>query len=187
MCGTPWNKAMTSAVAMIKACEMAGNIDVVMSIRTTHSPRGTNTNVPLIMVVFDSRKDKIQKVRNLFGALDVSGTTPEGLCFEAIAKDLIPGTNNQDSYFINYSDGQPYYGNGDIYYSGYTAERHTRGEVDKMKNMGIKVMSYFIGGDYDGSRDMKAFKTMYGNDASFINATNMMEVARTMNKKFLEN
>ena len=29
---------MTSAVAMIKACDMAGNIDVVVSIRTTHSP-----------------------------------------------------------------------------------------------------------------------------------------------------
>ena len=28
---------MTSAVAMIKACDMAGNIDVVVSIRTTHS------------------------------------------------------------------------------------------------------------------------------------------------------
>ena len=37
MSGQPWNKAMTSAVAMIKACDMAGNIDVVMTIRTTHS------------------------------------------------------------------------------------------------------------------------------------------------------
>ena len=32
----------------------------------------------------------------------------------------------------------------------------------------------------------KSFKNMYGADASFINATNMMEVAKTMNKKFLE-
>ena len=36
--------------------------------------------------------------------------------------------------------------------------------------------------DYDN----KAFRTMYGADASFINATNMMQVARTMNKKFLQ-
>jgi methylmalonyl-CoA mutase cobalamin-binding subunit len=102
-------------------------------------------------------------------------------------KDLIPGNSNQDSYFINYSDGQPYYGNGDIYYSGREAELHTRKMVTKMKNMGMKVMSYFIGGEYSYSsdRDMKAFKTMYGSDASFIKATNMMEVARTMNKKFL--
>ena len=62
MSGTPWNKAMTSAVAMIKACDMAGNIDVVVSIRTTHG-RG-NTDVPLIMVCYDSRTDKLVKVKN---------------------------------------------------------------------------------------------------------------------------
>jgi len=27
---------------------------------------------------------------------------------------------------------------------------------------------------------------MYGKDAEFVNATNMMSVAKTMNKKFLE-
>ena len=39
---------------------------------------------------------------------------------------------------------------------------------------------------YDSEYENKAFKNMYGNDASFINATNMMDVAKTMNKKFLE-
>ena len=101
MSGNKWNKAMTSAVAMIKACDMAGNIDVVMSIRTTHSGtrgyRGGGSDVPFIMVCYDSRVDKLVKVKNLFSALNVSGTTPEGLCFEAIEKDLIPGNSNQDS------------------------------------------------------------------------------------------
>ena len=57
-----------------------------------------------------------------------------------------------------------------------------------MINQGMKVMSYFIGGDssYSDEYGMKAFKTMYGSDASFIKATNMMDVAKTMNKKFLE-
>ena len=138
--------------------------------------------------MFDSRTDKLQKVKSLFSSLDVCGTTPEGLCFEAIAKDLIPGNNNQDSYFINYSDGAPYYGNGDIYYSGREAELHTRKMVTKMRNMGMKVMSYFISGDYSYGSDTykQAFKTMYGNDAEFINVTNVMEISKTMNKKFLE-
>jgi len=96
MSGKKWNKAMTSAVAMIKACDMAGNIDVVVSIRTTHS-KNNSQGVPMIMVCYDSRTDKLQKVKSLFSALDVSGTTPEGLCFEAIEKDLIPGNSNQDS------------------------------------------------------------------------------------------
>ena len=185
MGGQCWNEAMTSAVAMIKAADMAGNIDVVLSIRSTHSPRNANTDVPLIMVCYDSRTDKLSKVKSLFKYLNVSGTTPEGLCFEAIMKDLIPGNNNQDSYFINYSDGQPYYGNREIYYYGYEAEIHTRKMVTQMRNQGMKVMSYFIGGGYESDRDKKSFKNMYGNDASFINATNMMQVAKTMNNKFL--
>ena len=54
-----------------------------------------------------------------------------------------------------------------------------------MKNIGISVLSYFIGGSYESEHDNRAFTNMYGSDASFINATNMMEVAKTMNKKFL--
>ena len=122
----------------------------------------------------------------MFSALNVSGTTPEGLCFEAIEKDLIPGNSNQDSYFVNYSDGQPYYGNNEINYSGRDAERHTKKMCDKMRAMGISVLSYFIGDSYDSDRDNRAFTSMYGKDAEFINATNMMAVAETMNKKFLE-
>ena len=34
--------------------------------------------------------------------------------------------------------------------------------------------------------DVRAFKSMYGKDAEFITPTNMMAVAKTMNKKFLE-
>ena len=108
------------------------------------------------------------------------------LCFEAIQKDLIPGNSNQDSYFINFSDGQPYFGNKDIDYSGSQAESHTKKMCNNMRAMGISVLSYFIGDGYDSERDNKSFTNMYGKDAEFINATNMMQVAKTMNKKFLE-
>ena len=189
MSGTKWNKAMTSAVAMIKACDMAGNIDVVVTTRTTNYGRGNSgQGVPMIVVCYDSRVDKLIKVKNLFTALGVSGTTPEGLCFEAIEKDLIPGNSNQDSYFINFSDGQPWYSNSEIEYSGDRAEAHTKKMCDGMRAKGISVLSYFIS-DYDMSDDcydVRAFKRMYGKDAEFITPTNMMAVAKTMNKKFLE-
>ena len=187
MTGDKWNKAMTSCVAMIKACDMAGNIDVVVTTRTSNWTRGNGQGVPMIMVAYDSRVDKLQKVKNLFTALDVSGTTPEGLCFEAIEKDLIPGNSNQDSYFINFSDGQPYYSNDEINYSGDKAEAHTKKMCDNMRAKGISVLSYFIS-NYDlddDSYDVKAFKKMYGKDAEFVNTVNMMAVAKTMNKKFL--
>jgi len=187
MNGDKWNKAMTSAVAMIKACDMAGNIDVVVTTRTSNWTNGSGQGTPLIMVAYDSRVDKLIKVKNLFPALGVSGTTPEGLCFEAIEKDLIPGNSNQDSYFINFSDGQPYYSNDEINYSGDGAEAHTKKMCDNMRAKGISVLSYFIS-NYDlddDNYDVKAFKKMYGKDAEFVNATNMMAVAKTMNKKFL--
>jgi hypothetical protein len=186
MSGSKWNKAMTSAVAMIKACDMAGNIDVVVSIRATHETGNNGHGVPLILVAYDSRTDKIVKVKNLFSSLNVCGVTPEGLCFEAIQKDLIPGNSNQDSYFINFSDGQPYFGNKEISYQGSHAEKHTAKMCNNMRAMGISVLSYFIGGEYEYGTDREAFTKMYGNDAEFINATNMMEVAKTMNKKFLD-
>jgi hypothetical protein len=188
MSGKKWNKAMTSAVAMIKACDMAGNIDVVVTTRTTNYGQGGGQGVPMIVVCYDSRVDKLIKVKNLFPALGVSGTTPEGLCFEAIEKDLIPGNSNQDSYFINFSDGQPWYSNSEIEYSGDRAEKHTKKMCDGMRAKGISVLSYFIS-NYDlddDSYDVKAFKRMYGKDAEFVNATNMMAVAKSMNKKFLE-
>ena len=99
---------------------------------------------------------------------------------------MIPGNSNQDSYFVNYSDGQPYYGNNDIQYQGHSAERHTNKMVSNMRAKGISVLSYFIGGGYSYDSDNDSFKNMYGSDASFINATNMMDVAKTMNRKFLE-
>ena len=45
----------------------------------------------------------------MFPGLGPSGTTPEGLCFEAIMKEFVPINNDLDSYFLNLSDGQPYF------------------------------------------------------------------------------
>ena len=52
-------------------------------------------------------------------------------------------------------------------------------------NNGIKIMSYFISDGYVSESDKDTFSRMYGKDASFIDCTNMMNVAKTMNDKFL--
>ena len=132
------------------------------------------------------------KVKSLFSSLNVSGTTPEGLCFEAIEKDLIPGNSNQDSYFVNFSDGQPYFctkGANGFDYTGYEAASHTKRQVDNLRKKGILVSSYYVE-DSDSSwyrdRFVESFKRMYGKDSQFINVGNVHEVAKTMNKKFLQ-
>ena len=101
-------------------------------------------------------------------------------------KKFLGGVNGEDNYFINYSDGAPWFSNNDIYYNGDSAERHTKKMIKMMKENGIKISSYFIGdSNYEGSAK-ETFTRMYGKDANFIDPTNMMEVARSMNSKFLE-
>ena len=54
------------------------------------------------------------------------------------------------------------------------------------ESYGISVLSYFISeSEYRSGSDREAFTSMYGKDAEFINPTNMMQVAKTMNEKFL--
>ena len=159
---------------------MAGNIHVVGSFR------GTSEDKPVVIICYDSRKDKITKITKLWKYINAGGTTPESLCYEALMKKWLGGVNGDDNYFINYSDGAPWFTNDEIYYSGPSAEKHAQKMVKMMKNNGIKVSSYFVSEGYMSDSDRNTFKTMYGNDANFINPTNMMEVAKSMNSKFLE-
>ena len=172
---------MPSAVAICKAAEMAGNIRVVVSFRYTHKDQ------PVVLIAYDSSKDKIQKIKNLWSSLSASGTTPESLCFDAMMDNFLQTSNSEDNYFINYSDGAPYFSSQNTYYYGQYAARHCKKMVKNLKNRGVHILSYFIS-SYDHNRDSNEvglFNTMYGDDASFINTKNMMEVAKTMNKMFL--
>ena len=191
MCGDKWTKTMTSVVAMAKAVDMINNVDLVITFRTTQS--GSNryrtlgdNSYPLLLVAYDSRKDSFIKVKNLFKYLRASGTTPEGLCYEAIMNDMIPADRDKESYFLNFSDGMPMFGNNDIDYHHDKAINHTSKMIKEIRSRGIKVLSYFIGGDWEGQNSTSAFNRMYGKDAQFIDVTSVMSVSKTMNKKFLE-
>ena len=190
MNGDKWTNAMTSVVAICKAASMIQNVDVVVSIRTTqdsgnYRSRATDS-YPCILLAYDSRVDKFDKVRRLFPHIGVAGTTPEGLCFEAVMDEIVPTTNDRDSYFLNFSDGMPMFSNNDLTYYNDEAINHTKKMVNEIRSRGIKVLSYFIGGEYDRESTSIDFKTMYGNDAEFVDVTSVMSVSKTMNKKFLE-
>ena len=191
MCGKKWTNAMTSVVAICKAASMIQNVDVVVSIRSTHEAGGYNSRrsstVPLMLIAYDSRVDKFSKVKNLFAHITVSGTTPEGLCFEAVMDEIVPTSKDRDSYFLNFSDGMPMFSTNDFTYYNDNAVSHTKKMINEMRTRGIKVLSYFIGdGDYRRDDTMIDFKKMYGKDSEFIDVTSVMSVSKTMNKKFLE-
>ena len=192
MSGDKWNNTMTSVVAICKAVSMIQNVDVVVSIRSTQNNSNTYSrrrsgDHPIIMIAYDSRVDNFNKVKSLFPYIRCSGTTPEGLCFEAVMNEIIPSSNNRESYFLNFSDGMPMFGNEDVDYYHDTALNHTKKMIDEIKNRGIKVLSYYIDDSSYGSGDsMRDFKRMYGKDSEFIDVTSVLPVAKTMNKKFLE-
>ena len=192
MSGDKWNNTMTSVVAICKAVSMIQNVDVVVSIRSTQNNSNTYSrrrsgDHHIILIAYDSRVDNFNKVKSLFPYIRCSGTTPEGLCFEAVMNEIIPSSNNRESYFLNFSDGMPMFGNDDVDYYHDTALNHTRKMIDEIKNRGIKVLSYYIDDSSYGSGDsMRDFKRMYGKDSEFIDVTSVLPVAKTMNKKFLE-
>ena len=176
MSGRRWDNALTTAVAIAKAATMAGNIHFQISFRTTTEI--SRKEVPVIVIGYDSRKDNISKIKNLFCQFIQMGVTPEGLCFEAIRNHIV-STQGVDSYFVNLSDGEPWFSNGEIEYSGQAAYKHTASEVKRMKDLGIKVLSYMI------DANSHAFNQMYGKDARNINTTNLFELAKSLNEMFL--
>ena len=187
MSGDKWKNTMTAVVAICKAASMISGLDVVVSFRTTHYSGSRYNGQPLVAIGYDSRVDKFRKIENVWPNLYPGGTTPEGLCYEAIMKDFVPSTNNRDSYFLNFSDGQPMFGDETFDYYGEEALQHTKKQVKEIIKKGISVMSYFIGdSDYDRSRNMDDFKTMYGKDAEFVDVTKVSSLAKTMNNLFLE-
>jgi hypothetical protein len=185
MSGSKWNKTMINIVALAKAVDMIGNLNIQISFRTT-----SQSGLPYVVMAYDSRVDKFVKIKQLFGYLHATGTTPEGLCFEAIMKQMVGSTTDMDSYFLNISDGEPYYHGKGISYSGSNAAKHTRKMMKSIEGMGIKVMSYFVSdGSYDtdeySNSSARIFKECYGPAASYINVTNVNEVTRTMNRLFM--
>jgi len=198
---------MTCLTAICVAASMVDNLFVSVSFRCTHR-LSDGTELPYVVLAYDSEHDKISKVRQLFPFLTPYGCTPEGLAFEAIMDNFIVGkkTDEQDHYFLNISDGEPYYmlrPTNDKYkspfdYSDDVAVRHTKRQIEKIRSQGVKVLSYFIRSNdisflglpmnvpMSHTDDLRhQFEIMYGKDAQFIDVTSVFEIAKTINRLFL--
>lgn len=181
MTGSKWSNTITNVVALCKAVDMIQNLSIQVSFRTTQG------NLPYIVMAYDSHKDKFSKVKKFFTSLCTGGTTPEGLCFEAIMKNFLGSNNDMDSYFLNISDGEPYFGTSNYDYSGEPAFDHTRKMVKQIEGMGIKTLSYYVEeGRYHNGEPSYGFKKMYGKSAKLIDVTNVSQITKTINELFLQ-
>jgi len=186
MAGDRWRKAMTTAISNCKAATMVNNLDVQLSVRSTIDGGSWNNNKPYMVIAYDSRTDKFTKVKQLVAALEPNGTTPEGLCFEAIMKHFVESTNDLESYFLNISDGEPNFGNDSINYSRQVASKHTAEMVKRIKQRGIGVLSYFVSDSTPYESSKKVFSEMYGPSAKFIDVNGLVPITKTLNELFLK-
>ena len=187
MSGDKWENTIKSTVAICKAASMIEGLSVEVSVRyTTYNRQSRRSDeMPAILMAYDSRKNKIAHIKKYFKYLRTSGTTPEGLCYQAIMDKISSGSNERESYFLNFSDGMPMFSNSTIRYYQGQAIKHTRKMMKEIRGKGVKVLSYFIGSGYERGSNQEDFKSMYGSDAKFIDVTSVGAVAKTMNKRFL--
>lgn len=201
MSGRKWAGTVQMTVAIAKAASYTQNINVQVSLRVTKgNGRG---DAPVVLSIYDSRKNKLNHLVSAMKSFSPNSMTPEGLCFEAMVKKnmLIPSSSELDSYFLNISDGYPQCGS----YSGSRATRHTAKWVNKIKSIyNIKVLSFWMesGNDdddktaqerydkllrrFNSSSDGQTFRTMYGKDASVVDSSSALMIARELNKKFMQ-
>lgn len=187
MHGNKWYKVITVATALAYASTKIRNLDVVVSLR------GGNDNIPIVSIIFDSRINSYTHYMKWITKIGPGGATPEGLCFTATMDLILETTNTHDVYFINFSDGEPsFHLNNGVYACGYygdLAAKHTRAMVQKMRDHGVKVLSYFINEQITTGRSeysSRMFRQMYGEDASFVNVENATDVLRTLNKLLIK-
>jgi len=187
MGGKKWFSALKTSLAIAKAASMTQSLDCIISLRGCFSSGGYGSEAPLMWEVYDSRKDKLNAIKNKFYSLGCNASTPEGLCFEAVMTETIKSAQGKDMYFINISDGEPGYSDNNMSYGGEYAVEHTRIQVDKMRRNGINVLSYFVsegGSEWGMARSRQSFERMYGKEAAFIDVNNLNELSRSLNHLF---
>ena len=182
MSGGKWEKTLTMTMAIAKAAKSCTNLNVQVSLRHTEG----RTDNPVVVMIYDSRKNPLQLLELALRASTTNSVTPEGLCYEAMIKRnlFVPTTSECDSYMINISDGYP---GGCGGYDGPKAWKHTRDQVTKLEGMGIKTLSFYVVEHTNPGPVGEAFIQMYGakNSAS-VGAKDMVGIAKAMNSKFLQ-
>lgn len=186
MWGGKWERVMTVMTALAFAADKIKNLDVVITLRGN-----VGSGIPTVAVVYDSRVDSFVKAKALFPYLASNGSTPEGLCYHSTIELMQECVKTHTVYFINFSDGEPgcsFRHNGRNFdYGGEQAMKQTKNTVRTMREMGIRIMSYFIS-DYqhhEHSYTTKFFRSMYGQEAEFVDVKNVVNVLKTLNKLLL--
>lgn len=182
MVGKKWEQAMNLAAALSVLAEKNPLIDVVITLRGTGSLK-----IPVLAVLHDSRKKKFIESRFIFEHVHPSGGTPESLCFEANLDLILEEEGRSDIFFVNISDGFPEYTlyteKKNVEYKGDLAIRHTVAMMAKLREAGVKILSYFVSDPQNiDQQGVQNFSRMYRQNAMFIDIESVPDILRTLRK-----
>ena len=186
MQGNCFWQSMKTAVAIAQAAHLIKNINVCISFRFHVNIEGSP--LPLVLIAYDSKKDKISQIKQFFPFLKASGPTPEGLCYSVISDFIEKAAGDKsENYFINFYDGMPgFVIDDECCYEGKAAMEHFRDEVFRMKRKGIHVLSYYIVSEKWRMDNVKSTfadcQYMYGKEAKMININDLSELAQSLNR-----
>ncbi len=191
--GCPFWNAMKMAVAVAKAASMTPNISVVVTLRTTVRFAQGN-DYPAVVVIYDSRKEKMSKLAAILPHLRAGGPdTPEVLCYEAERTIIPQGRPTFDVHFMTLTDGGPNWSavqningvktkisldrSGDRGDCKYLSAKDycsldstdlTRKEIKRFKDKSINLAAYYISNYVTGGYDKvnAALKKYDSNDST---------------------
>lgn len=179
MCGNKMHDAVKSAVAIAQAASMTTGIRLQISFRGTAGYKSASDR-PYTLYAYDSATDKMNKIKTMFKYIQTYGCTPEGAAFQSIEKYILADAKGDECIFINYSDGEPSHGHVQ------DPVGYTKNVMNKFRSHGLQIVSFFItDGTIYGSCKQN-FHTMYGADAEFVDSTKLIKIAKSLNKRFLE-
>lgn len=186
MQGEKWQAVGAIAIALAYVSSKIRNIDVIISMRGGDA-------VPMVCVLYDSRKDTFNQFVRKLNLVEPHASTPESLCFRATMDLILENATTHQVYFINFSDGEPSFvlkesrSGAYIRYADNLAVTHTRHMMQILKENNITVLSYFLWDKrYKPEKKEQLrlmFKKMYGDEALFIDVTQVTELLRTLNKR----
>lgn len=183
MNGEKLRSAIKSAVAIAQAASMTTGIRVQISLRGTSAIGGGKAPDRITTVyAYDSATDSMLKIKTLFKYLKTFGITPEGLAFKSIESYMLNDAKQEECIFLNYSDGMP------SNLASSCPFAYTKSVMRKFRNHGFKIISFFITrkGEYQYDNIIQKFKYMYGQDADYTDPTKVINIAKSLNSKFLE-
>ena len=180
MQGPRIHAAIEMLVALAKGTENLNSIHLKIDFRGTLNIGGMGAATSI--VAYDSKYNSIHDFITYIKHMNLHSITPESLCYESIAKDMIRDAAGKHATFITLTDGAP---NMNCGYNCVTAVPHIKKMMDVFRSANIATLAYFIDGNEQNrlkpGYSEHTFYESYGSAAHLIASGDFRKLVSTIN------